>query len=632
MKKILLLAFWLPLSICTLFGQNRTFQRTLLFDVGKSVMRPSEEFALHEAIDTIRLEPMTDYSIALIGNTDNTGSTAFNQTLSEQRCASVKQFLMEKGIPLERFKTQGLGEQLPVAENNSDKGKQLNRRVELRIIWQQKNIAQVATPPTDKQPVIVPVQAAPIAEIQNIEQFYQQLSASNTPQTFTITASTSENRTIETEKSTILQFPPLAFDLSEGTPIKITVKEFYRMEDIIAQGLSTQTNDGRLLVSGGMLSVEAKTLAGKIVLPIKPYTIAMPRQAPATMSIYEATIPEDNTTRMQVFTGNTRQNVLWEQYKGVGSGQIFYDRLNILKEKRRTLQALLQRLTDTTGCYKMLVFRKYTRHYEWKDGKKVSIKDSITVYSDRRPKGGYRLIGVNESDESIAPLCLDIAEWVDSARMGTAAEWQKKHRRIQQTGRANIYRIFNARILVKTGSWLLGNQKEQYVWSYDVLITNISKKIKELDAQEATNQKLWAEYQRKRAALTNQGDSTNVVDMTGKYIFQTQEMGWINCDYFWKTDPKLLVNVETNIVVKDNMQAVLVFKRRKAVMNINGQSNLAEFKNIARDEEAVIIAFSTKNGKPMVAMQDIITASESFNLEFQAMTPEVLREKLKMLN
>ena len=153
-----------------------------------------------------------------------------------------------------------------------------------------------------------------------------------------------------------------------------------------------------------------------------------------------------------------------------------------------------------------------------------------------------------------------------------------------------------------------------------------------MDAQEATNQKLWAEYQRKRAALTNQGDSTNVVDMTGKYIFQTQEMGWINCDYFWKTDPKLLVNVETNIVVKDNMQAVLVFKRRKAVMNINGQSNLAEFKNIARDEEAVIIAFSTKNGKPMVAMQDIITASESFNLEFQAMTPEVLREKLKMLN
>jgi outer membrane protein OmpA-like peptidoglycan-associated protein len=72
--------------------------------------------------------------IEVTGHTDNTGSDAYNQTLSEKRAGSVGDYIKGQGINPQRVLTQGFGEQLPVADNGTPTGREQNRRVELRLV------------------------------------------------------------------------------------------------------------------------------------------------------------------------------------------------------------------------------------------------------------------------------------------------------------------------------------------------------------------------------------------------------------------------------------------------------------------------------------------------------------------
>jgi len=71
--------------------------------------------------------------IDVYGHTDSVGADAYNQTLSERRAASVGQYLIGQGVAGRRVYTQGFGETSPVASNDTDAGRQQNRRVELQL-------------------------------------------------------------------------------------------------------------------------------------------------------------------------------------------------------------------------------------------------------------------------------------------------------------------------------------------------------------------------------------------------------------------------------------------------------------------------------------------------------------------
>jgi len=71
--------------------------------------------------------------IDVYGHTDSVGSDSYNQTLSERRAASVGQYLMSQGVDGRRVATQGFGESRPIAGNDTEAGRQQNRRVELQL-------------------------------------------------------------------------------------------------------------------------------------------------------------------------------------------------------------------------------------------------------------------------------------------------------------------------------------------------------------------------------------------------------------------------------------------------------------------------------------------------------------------
>lgn len=73
-------------------------------------------------------------TIVVSGHTDNVGSKAYNQTLSQDRARSVADFLISKKVNSARFDVVGFGERTPVADNQTAQGRSLNRRVEITLL------------------------------------------------------------------------------------------------------------------------------------------------------------------------------------------------------------------------------------------------------------------------------------------------------------------------------------------------------------------------------------------------------------------------------------------------------------------------------------------------------------------
>jgi len=80
------------------------------------------------------LKKYQSLQIEVAGHTDSTGTHQYNKKLSLERAKSVKQYLVEKGIPQEKIKVAGYGENTPIAPNTTEKGRELNRRVEFEIL------------------------------------------------------------------------------------------------------------------------------------------------------------------------------------------------------------------------------------------------------------------------------------------------------------------------------------------------------------------------------------------------------------------------------------------------------------------------------------------------------------------
>lgn len=102
------------------------------FDFGKSDLKPQFYPALNNVARTLAEYNQT--IVEVTGHTDSIGSDAVNQRLSEQRASAVGNYLIGQGLMRERFEIVGMGKRYPVASNDTDSGRALNRRVEIRVL------------------------------------------------------------------------------------------------------------------------------------------------------------------------------------------------------------------------------------------------------------------------------------------------------------------------------------------------------------------------------------------------------------------------------------------------------------------------------------------------------------------
>ncbi len=108
-----------------------TFKGDVTFDTNSVVVRPG----LYSELDRVA-RVMNQYPNTLIrveGHTDSKGSNEYNMDLSNRRANAVRNLLVQRGIAGSRIEVVGFGETMPVASNNTEAGRQKNRRVEIKI-------------------------------------------------------------------------------------------------------------------------------------------------------------------------------------------------------------------------------------------------------------------------------------------------------------------------------------------------------------------------------------------------------------------------------------------------------------------------------------------------------------------
>ena len=102
------------------------------FDFARHDLKPQFYPALNTIASTLKDYDQTIVEVS--GHTDSIGSDAANQILSERRANAVSSYLIGQGVVRERFEVVGMGERYPVAGNDTDPGRALNRRVEIRLL------------------------------------------------------------------------------------------------------------------------------------------------------------------------------------------------------------------------------------------------------------------------------------------------------------------------------------------------------------------------------------------------------------------------------------------------------------------------------------------------------------------
>jgi OmpA-OmpF porin, OOP family len=104
----------------------------VLFETGKAEIKASSFKSLNDLAELLKRKEKME--ILVVGHTDDRGDFNKNISLSQQRAESVKRYLINKSGALNRVKAEGKGSSEPVADNESEEGRKLNRRTEIQVV------------------------------------------------------------------------------------------------------------------------------------------------------------------------------------------------------------------------------------------------------------------------------------------------------------------------------------------------------------------------------------------------------------------------------------------------------------------------------------------------------------------
>lgn len=251
LKKVLFVGL---LLFCTILSAQKSSNLNVYFDSDSWQLDQRARSVLDSFCVTIKNQP--DLRIQMAGHTDSIADAAYNQQLSEKRVLTVKQYLEQKGITA-TFESTGYGFTRPAASNATPPGRQNNRRVEIVV---------VAPPakPQDSIPDLTEIEP-PIAPDSTI---------------------------IRGALGTIVKIPEGAFGNTPNSSVSITVQEIFDMNWCPDCNITTTTNLGQCLQSGGMVFISANanntridSLTGQMLMQVW-----IPADsADTTMRLYDST-------------------------------------------------------------------------------------------------------------------------------------------------------------------------------------------------------------------------------------------------------------------------------------------------------------------------------------------------------
>ena len=119
-------------GVTVVFDDTRAELTGVTFKAGSAELVPSSLKTLNTAIEGLKRN--TKAKVEIEGHTSSEGSDELNQNLSEERAASVRAYMIKKGISPDRVTAVGYGSSKPKADNSTEAGRKANRRIEIRVI------------------------------------------------------------------------------------------------------------------------------------------------------------------------------------------------------------------------------------------------------------------------------------------------------------------------------------------------------------------------------------------------------------------------------------------------------------------------------------------------------------------
>lgn len=122
-----------PVSYTPIKEKIKTAAKNIFFATGSYRLLEISYPPLNEVVQILKDNP--GLQLIIEGHTDNTGTPANNQVLSDNRAGAVKTYLINAGIDASRLQSKGYGEQKPVTSNKTNEGRAINRRVEMALVY-----------------------------------------------------------------------------------------------------------------------------------------------------------------------------------------------------------------------------------------------------------------------------------------------------------------------------------------------------------------------------------------------------------------------------------------------------------------------------------------------------------------
>jgi len=529
MKTIITTLLTVILTI-NLFAQQ-TINETVFFDYNKYDLTANAKNILDKCYDKIKDSDFRQ--ITIIGHTDADGSDSYNMTLSENRTKTVLNYFLSKSISKDKIKIQFYGENKPIAKNDNDQDKQQNRRVEI-IIEQINSDSKLQF---DKQ-----------------------------AQIFLI--STDKDTVLTCYEGTIIKIKANSF-VSEKTgkaindTVKFSVKEFYKISDILLSNLST-TSNGQLLETAGMVNITATANDEELKL-----------KKEQSIEINFPTKQKEND--MQLFSG------AWEN-----ENHINWIPQSTAQQSVFTIVEEMPKFSGDDNDIRR--FLSSTIEYP-QQAKELGVQGIV-----------YVSFVINEKGEVTEPrIVRSVTPELDEAALNA---------------------------INKMPNWTPGKQRGQNVSVQMTLPIRFVLGYKSIGDTSIIGEGSFKERFEKSFSDTTfeKASSGNIM----YYVFNSTQLGWINCDRFLNVSPK------TNYIVKldkDIENVKIIFDRYKSVMDVFPKNGVYTFNNVPVGEKITIVAIKRIDNKPYLAVKQTKTSSQvEKDLAFQPVTMEMLKTEMQKLD
>ncbi|MES2588029.1 MAG: OmpA family protein [Bacteroidota bacterium] len=552
----------------TVFGQKNILQKSIYFETSKFELSTDSKIILDNLVDSTKT--FQSFSFFIKGNTDNIGDSTFNKKLSEQRVLAAQQYFISKGINPTVFSTSAFGEDKPIGDNLTEKGKQKNRRVDISISF---------TRP-------VPIDSSQF--LPSIFELYKQTERK--PQEFCIEPS--RDTVLRCEKGTLVYVKANSFKISNSCKsncVTIKIKEDFLKSDMILDNLST-TSNGKIIETQGMVYTEANDCKGNKINLVKgkDLIIFLPTDTVRQdAQIFQGNrTPHDNIMNWTVNNNSVLSNFKIEEINecarwlcgGVRFGcdrcKFFFCRIKRIDDGFKGLINKSQHRynVEFRHCQRQL---RRERRYLRKNGSSKPLPSSTVVNS--RP----------EISDDLLPKCKRLEDLY------------------KQYGVTNIVALTEA-------------------INKPLLDTFNVKTIQELQdtMRKANLNKVELSYLNKSLSY----------DDFKYYVYNTSKLGWSNVDCFADIKPDQMVTMKIDLKVAKNIDCKIVFKNRRFVIPATKEENKYEFEKIPKGETVWIIAMKYDEGKPYLFMQETTVENKTIEVEFKSLTLDELKEKLKVLD